>query len=232
VRRRAGLLTVLGVLGTAPSAGAAQEQDNAIFHHSRLDMDGSRSSGQTVGAWDADGWVGTDFDRVWWSTEGERLGGAFSDAEVTLVYGRYVRRFWDLVVGYRHEVEPVSQGYLTFGIMGLAPYWFAVGLFGFVSDDGRPSVRLEAQTDLFVTQRLILQPTFQLDALLMDDADLATDKGVRTLELGVRSRYEVRRKFAPYVDFKWVRENGGPSPGTNGPALEGFRIALGVRFIY
>ena len=61
---------------------------------------------------------------LWWSTEGERIGGEFEDAEFTLLYGHYARRFWDLVVGVRHEIEPVSQSYLTFGIMGLAPYWF------------------------------------------------------------------------------------------------------------
>ena len=57
----------------------------------------------------------------------------------------------------RQMVELVRAG-RTFGIVGLAPYWFEVELFGAVSDNGRHSVRVEAETDLFVTQRLILQP--------------------------------------------------------------------------
>ena len=225
-------LGVFGALATATTTSAAQELDNAIFHYSRLEIDGSRSPGQILGEWEANGWVGTDFDRIWWSTEGERFDGAFGDAELTVLYGRYVRRFWDLVVGYRHEVEPVSQGYLTFGVMGIAPYWFEVGLFGFVSDDGRPSVRFAAETDLFVTQRLILEPSLYLDALVVDDSDVGVDAGLRTLELGVRSRYEIRRKFAPYVDVRWVRENERGNVLAGEPDLEGFRLAFGVRLIY
>ena len=114
----------------------------------------------------------------------------------------------------------------------MAPYWFEVEALGLLSDDGRPSLRLGAETDLLLTQRLILQPTLRLDALLVDDADLATGRGVRTIELGVRSRYEIRRKFAPYVDFKWVRENNDTTSGTNRPDIEGFRIGVGVRIIY
>ena len=228
---------VLSVFAAATTRSAAQEPDNAIFHYSRLEIDGSRSPGQFVGEWEANGWVGTDFDRIWWSTEGERFDGAFGDAELTVLYGRYVRRFWDLVVGYRHEIEPVSQGYLTFGLMGLAPYWFEVGLFGFVSDDGRPSVRFAVENDLFLTQRLILQPSLHIDALVVDDSDLGVDAGLRTLELGLRGRYEIRRKFAPYVDLSWVRENerGDALAGdalAGEPDLEGFRLAFGVRLIY
>ncbi len=135
--RRAGLLMVLGALGAAPGL-TAQELDNAIFHFSQLDLHASRSSGPTVGTWEASGWFGTDFDRIWWSTDGERLDGAFGDAELMVLYGHYARRFWDVVVGYRQEVEPVSQAYLAFGVMGLAPYWFRVEALGLVSDDGRP----------------------------------------------------------------------------------------------
>ena len=230
--RAVGLLAVLTLLGATPETSAAQEMESAIFHYSRVEIDGSRSLGQIVGTWEANGWVGTDFDRIWWSTEGQRFDGAFEDAELTVVYGRYVRRFWDLVVGYRHELEPVSQGYLTFGIMGLAPYWFEIGLFGLVSDDGRPSVRFEAETDLLLTQRLILEPSVHLDVLVVDDSDLGVASGVRTLEVGVRSRYEIRRKFAPYIDLMWARENTILDPPPTEPDLDGFRIGFGVRLIY
>jgi len=233
VRRFGPVVVALAALFNplAPPA-EAQEFDKAIFHYSQLELDASHSPGSTLGTWEANGWIGTDFDRLWWSTEGEHFDGEFEDAELMLVYGHYVRRFWDLVVGVRQEIEPVSQSYLTFGVMGLAPYWFEVELFGALSDDGRPSVRLEAETDLFVTQRLILQPLLHWDVLMADDADLGLESGTRTFEAGFRTRYEIRRKFAPFVSLKWVneQERGVAVPGE--PDLEGFRFGLGVRLIY
>ena len=206
--------------------------DKAIFHYSRLELDASRSSGSTLATWEGNGWIGTDFDRLWWSTEGERFGSDFEDAEFTILYGHYARRFWDVVVGVRYEIEPVSQSYLTFGIMGLAPYWLEVELFGVVSDNGRASVRLEAETDLFVTQRLILEPLVHFDALIVDDPALGLEAGTRTFEFGFLTRYEIRRKLAPYLSLEWVSEQESVVGAPDHPDLEGFRLGLGARLIY
>lgn len=229
---RVGVISLTAPFWLLPGQGGAQEMDKTIFHYSQLELDASRSPGSTLGTWEGNGWIGTDFDRLWWSTDGEHFAGDFEAAELTLAYGHYVRRFWDLVVGVRHEMEPVSQSYLTFGIMGLAPYWFEIKLFGIVSENGRPSVRLEAETDLFVTQRLILQPLIHFDALIVDDPDLALDAGTRTFQFGFQTRYEIRRKFAPYVSMSWVNEQESVVGPSAQPDLEGFRLGLGVRLVY
>ena len=230
-RLLAGGVLVTG-LALLPATSAGQDFDNAIFHHSLLEVDGARSSGLTVGRWTGAGWIGTDFDRLWWSTEGERVGGAFGDAEAVVLYGRYARRFWDLVVGVRQDFEPVTQSYLGFGIQGLAPYWFEVSLLGFVSRRGKPSLRLEAENDLYLTQRLVLQPAAEIDWLLTADDRLDYDAGISSLELGARVRYEIRRKLAPYVDLTWVRETDPRTPVPGGVEVEGIRLGAGLRLIY
>ena len=230
--RFASVLTTSIAVALAPAVGTAQEMDKAIFHFSQIEVDASRSPGATLSSWHGNGWIGTDYDSLWWSTEGDRLAGSFGEMEVMLLYGHYARRFWDVVVGYRQEVEPIAQGYLTFGVMGLAPYWFEVGLFGFVSDDGRPSLRFEAENDLFITQRLILQPFLELDALVVRDDDLGAGAGLRTLDLGLRTRYEIRRKFAPYIDLRWVRDGGDDETLPGEFDADGVRLGFGVRLIY
>ena len=62
-----------------------------------------------------------------------------------------------------------------------------------------------------------------------DEEDTATEA---SLEVGFRTRYEIRRKFAPLVSLKWVseQEQGVAVPGQSD--LEGFRLGLGVRLIY
>ena len=224
------LVGVAALLGR-PASVDAQEMDNAIFHFSQLQIDATRVEEAGLGRWSGNGWIGTDFDRLWWSTEGEASRDALGSAEAMALYGHYFRRFWDVVVGYRQDFEPVQQGYLAFGVMGLAPYWFEVGAFGFVSHRGEPSFRFEAETDLFLTQRLVFSPGGEVDWLITDDEQLGLDSGISDLEVGVRTRYEIRRKFAPYLDLLWVREKEAIMGGTS--FIEsGFRLGVGLRLIY
>lgn len=230
--RAATVAVWLGVaLGSLTTSARGQEHADMVFHFSQLNVDASRVDDRALSRWDGSGWIGTDFDRLWWSTNGEGIGSDLGSAEVMALYGRYVRRFWDLVIGYRQDIEPVAQGYLAFGIAGLAPYWFEVGMFGFVSQEGRPSLRLEAETDLFLTQRAVLTLGGEMDMLVTDDTRLGLDSGISDLELGLRTRYEIRRKFAPYVDLLWVREQEG-IPGGVAVTESGFRLGAGLRLIY
>ena len=107
-----------------------------------------------------------------------------------------------------------------------------VGAFGFISQDGQPSVRLEADTDLFLTQRFILTLGSELDWLLTDDDRLDLDRGIAEVELGLRTRYEIRRKFAPYVDLSWVREKEGLGAGAGSVTNSAVRVGVGLRLVY
>lgn len=227
----AALLLLAGPV-RGPGELAAQEMDDAVFHYSMLDLDAASTPGPAVGRWRGSGWIGKDYDRLWWSTEGEGTSDRLESVEAMALYGHYFRRFWDVVVGYRQAVEPVSQGYLTVGLMGLAPYWFEVGLFGFVSQHGEPSMRFEAETELFVTQRMILSLGGELDWLLTDDRALALEAGVADVELGLRTRYEIHRKLAPYVELLWVREQEPNLPVPGELETEGLRIGAGFRMVY
>lgn len=224
------LLALTALATTVPHGLAAQEMDKAIFHYSAVDVHASSTSGPALASLEGAGWIGTDFDRIWWRASGEGAGGGFPEADAALLYGRYVRRFWDVVIGYKHRFEPVSQGYLALGFQGLAPYWFEVSLLGLVSDQGRPSLELEAENDLYITQRLVLQG--RVEWLLTAD-DRLRASGVDPLELGLRTRYEFRRKLAPYLDITWVREGGSaPVPGSGDADADGLRLGFGVRVIY
>ena len=223
-------MALLSVLLAGSAEG--QEMDNGVFHFSQLEVDASRIEGSALNRWDGSGWIGTDFDRLWWSTEGEYADGSLGSVEAMALYGHYFRRFWDVVVGYRQDIEPTAQGYLAFGLAGLAPYWFEVGAFGFISQDGQPSVRLEADTDLFLTQRFILTLGGELDWLLTDDDRLDLDRGIAEVELGLRTRYEIRRKFAPYFDLSWIREKERLEAGVGTVTESALRVGIGLRLVY
>ena len=51
-----------------------------------------------------------------------------------------------------------DRQWLAFGVQGLAPYWFELDVTAYVGDDGRTALSAEAEYELLLTQRLILQP--------------------------------------------------------------------------
>lgn len=117
--------------------------------------------------WDVQGWTGGDINRFWWKSEGERdFNGALEDAEVQALYSRAVTPFWDLQAGVRQDFRPDGEDttHLVLGLQGLAPHWWEVDAAAFLSTDGDLTARVEAEYDLRITQRLILQPRLEIDA--------------------------------------------------------------------
>ena len=165
---------------------------------------------EDTNVWDAQGWYGGDVHKGWLKTEGEGAQGEpLESAELQLGYGRMIGRFWDLQVGVRHDFRPdPDRTFLAFGVQGLAPYFFEVDAASFISDDGDVSLRIEAEYELLITQRVILQPRFELNAAVQSVPEAGVGSGVNTTETGLRLRYEISRKFAPYIGFEWTQRYG------------------------
>ncbi|MGE0741904.1 MAG: copper resistance protein B [Hyphomonadaceae bacterium] len=157
-------------------------------------------------AWDAQGWYGGDIHRFWWKSEGE---GAFDEdlehAELQLLYGRAITPYFDVQAGvrqtYRREGDRTD---LVLGVQGLAPYWFEVDGALFLSQEGELTARAEAEYDLRLTQRLILQPRAEVSLSAEDIPEFNIGAGVSNFEAGIRLRYEIDRRFAPYVGVEWT----------------------------
>lgn len=94
------------------------------------------------------------------------------------------------------------------GIQGLVPYMFEIDSALIFSDDGDISARLEAEYDIKFTQRLILQPRFEMNAAFSAVPDVDIGSGVNNSELSLRLRYEIRRDFAPYIGVSWSQFYG------------------------
>jgi copper resistance protein B len=155
--------------------------------------------------WDAQGWSGFDRDKFWWKTEGEE-----GSAELQLLYSRAVSTFFDLQTGLRHDFEPGPQrSFAVIGVQGLAPQRFEIDTALFIADDGKISARVEAEYELLLTQRLVLQPRFELNLGVSQEPEYRLGSGIRSFELGLRLRYEIHRKFAPYIGVEWQGLYGG-----------------------
>ena len=161
-------------------------------------------------AWQAMGWIGGDIDRLAVETEGD---GAFGEpvetGEVRAAWRHALDPWWNFELGVRQDFGAgPDRTYGVIGIEGLAPYWFEVGAHAFVSNKGDVHFRLEAEHDMRLTQRLILQPSVEIDAAAQDVPELGIGAGFEKIELGARVRYEFAREFAPYVGVHWERKLG------------------------
>lgn len=176
--------------------------------------------------WDIEGWHGGDYNRLWFKSEGERNTAFKADYDIDfqLLYGRFVRRYYDFQVGGRAETQTfresrVTRAHAVVGLEGLIPYRFEIKSALFISQKGDVSARFTITKNYLVTQRLILQPRFETNAAIQRVEKFTTGRGLNNIEFGLRLRYEIRREFAPYLGVSFdrsffgtadlVREEGG-----------------------
>lgn len=170
--------------------------------------------------WDAQGWYGGDYDKLWLKSEGE---GAFGEspeqAEVQALYSRAIDPWFNLQAGVRHDFRPdPERTHLVLGVQGLARYWFEVDGQLFLSEKGDFTARLEAEYDQRITNRLILQPAVELNLAAQDVPEIGIGSGLSSAEIGARLRYEFVPEFGPYVGVEYERALGDTA---------GFRRAAG-----
>lgn len=184
--------------------------DAATFAMVKMDrleyFDSSASSGAS---WNGSVWIGKDFDKLLVRSEGEATHGDLESADAEILWDHAVAAFWDTTLGVRQDFgQGPHRTWAAFGVQGLAPYWFEIDATAYVGDAGRTALRIEADYDLSLTQRLILQPRFELNAYGKDDPAANIGSGISDAEFGLRLRYEIRREFAPYIGVERVQRFG------------------------
>jgi len=189
-----------------------------------MEMDDTRSFGTVIfdqlewrntqvgsaAAWDAEGWYGGDYNKLWLKTEGQYFDGARQlEASADLLWDRIIARWWNLQAGLRQDFgDGPGRTWGALGVEGLAPYGFDMQATLYVGEEGRSALRVKAEYDLYLTQRLIVQPEIEANAYSRADPERSIGTGLSNADLGLRLRYEFRREFAPYVGVDWSRAFG------------------------
>ena len=160
--------------------------------------------------WDAEAWLGGDVNRLVVKSQGEGVARkGVEAAEVQALYSRAVGPYFNLQAGVRHDFRPgAPRTYAVLGFEGLAPYWFEVEGAVFLSDRGDVLGRLEGYYDQRLTQRLVLQPRVEFSLSAQDIPENRIGAGLASAELGLRLRYEISRRFAPYIGVSHEAKTG------------------------
>jgi copper resistance protein B len=191
--------------------GDMAAMDRSIFAHAILDQAEGRIGGRQNGfRWSGQAWIGTDYDKLWLKSEGFTLGkGGVEDGQQEVLYSRAVTTFADLQAGVRADWDSgTGRTWAALGVQGLAPLFFDYEVTGYLSDGGHAALRLAASYDLLVTQRIILQPAIEMNFYSKADPGRRIGPGLSNIDAGLRLRYEISRKFAPYVGVAYVGRFG------------------------
>ena len=101
----------------------------------------------------------------------------------------------------------------------------------YVGESATTLARFEAEHELLITNRLVLQPLVELNLYGQSIPERGIGAGLSAAEAGLRLRYEIRRELAPYVGIVWHREFGGTADFSRegGHDIGGWRLAAGIR---
>jgi copper resistance protein B len=205
--------------------------DRMIFVHGILDQFEGRTDGRIPDLrWSGQGWIGTDYDKFWIKTEGFlRRDGSVDDGQHEFLYSRAVSTYFNLQAGLRSDVDSHrNRNWAAFGFEGLSPLFFQIEGTGYVSNSGHFAARFEASYDLLLTNRLILQPEFEINLYSKSDPARLIGAGISDIDTGVRLRYEFNRKFAPYIGVSYEGKFGQ----TAAFARRASENTSGVRFVF
>ena len=209
----------------------ADEHTFAALLVDRLERVNSSNANSTV--YDAQAWIGRDYNKLVVKAEGDIVAGKLEEARTELLWGHAIASYWDTQFGVSHDSgEGPDRTWLAFGVQGLAPYWFEVDATAYIGEGGRSAFSLEAEYELLLTQKLILQPRFEANIYGESDAGRGLGSGVSNISAGLRLRYEILREFAPYVGVEWARKFGETADFAQaaGNDTSETRFVAGLRF--
>jgi copper resistance protein B len=210
--------------------GMAMHDDIPLFHLLVEEFE-YRAGGDGAFQWEGQAWYGNDSHKLWLKSESELSNGQFEHGRHEILYDRPISTFFDLQAGLRADIDDhPGRGWFAFGVQGLAPYFFEVSTTAYLGSHGRFAANAEASFDLLLTQRLILQPKAEIDLYAKNDAARVIGSGLSEFEGGVRLRYEITRKFAPYAGLTYDRKFGSTRRFSlaKGEDPETLRLVFGV----
>jgi copper resistance protein B len=230
------LASGLAVGAASPDALAAAPfgspvDDQRIYVHGLLEQLEARLDGNDSFRWQGEAWLGTDSNRLWIRSEGLLTDGRSQDGQQELLYARPVSTYFDLQAGIRYDLDSYAgRAWAALGVEGLAAYFFRTSATVYASDTGQWAAKLSGFYDELLTQHLILEPQAELNLYTSADPARRIGAGLSAIDAGLRLRYEISRKLAPYLGVSYHRQFGQTARyAAAGDAINDTCLLIGVR---
>ena len=189
-----------------------------------------------VAAWDFDALYGSDELKLVFRSEAEYAVQArgFETLENQIRLQTPISDFFDAVVGFRADTPRGPNRYsAVIGLHGMAQQWFEIDADLFLSD--KPSIRLEAEYEGLITNRITLVPSIEVNLPLVDDHEIGVGAFGAKVEVGLRLSYDlVDRLISPYVGVHYERSFGETAnlARREGEDAGAFFVVIGTRILF
>lgn len=218
------LITVIGLHQAAQAGGS----DDPLLTMLIMDKFEVLDNDENTRAWEGSFRIGYDINKLYLYSTGETTADGLETSQNELVYSRAIAPFWDAQIGLAYDKnDDASRTWGEVAISGLAPYYFETRAALLVNGEGNVGLRLDAEYEALITQKLILTPSLEADFYTKDDPKMALGSGLSSIEAGLRLRYEFVREFAPYVGVTWERTFGNTHDYN---PVNDTSLVVGVRF--
>jgi len=221
------LLSLITIIGLGQIAYADMEDDPLVtmFLMDRFEV---LDDDENTRVWEGSFWIGHDINKLYIYSEGEATSDGLESSQSELVYSRAIAPFWDAQIGLAYDKnDDASKTWGEIAVSGLAPYYFETRAALLVNGDGNVGLRLDAEYEALLTQKLILTPSLEADFYTKDDPDMNLGSGLSSIEAGLRLRYEFIREFAPYIGVTWEKTFGNTNDYN---PVDETSLMVGVRF--
>ncbi len=187
----------------------AGKGDDPLLYKVTFDRFEMQNNDEKALIWDTSVWIGYDMNKLYLYTEGEKPKGESAASENQLLISHVIAPFWDIQYGIGYDkTSNDNQSWGVLALSGLAPYFFETRAAFLIGEDGNIGVRIGAEYEALLTQKLILTPSIESDFYSKDNKNMNIGKGLSNITTGLRLRYEIRREFAPYVGIEWSKNFG------------------------
>ena len=186
-------------------------------------------------AWQGRAWTGGDLDRFLLRSEGAMAGGAVEHGEVRALWSHAIGPYANLETGIRQDFgHGPARTHATLGVDAMLPYWIEAEGAVFLSQKGDVTARVELTHDMRLTNRVILQPRLEADLSAQDVPELGLGSGITEASAGLRLRYAIQPRFAPYVGVHRERKFGDAARYARaaGEGTETTSFVAGVFFFF
>ena len=186
-------------------------------------------------AWQGRAWTGGDLDRFLLRSEGAMAGDMVEEGEVRALWSHAIGPYANLEAGIRQDFgHGPARTHATLGVDAMLPYWIEAEGAVFLSHKGDVTARVELTHDMRLTNRLILQPRLEADLSVQDVPALGLGSGITEASAGLRLRYAIQPRLAPYVGVHRERKLGDTARFARaaGEGTEATSFVAGVFFFF
>lgn len=156
--------------------------DNRVYIHGFFNQLEGRIGDGTYLRWDGQAWIGNDYNKIWLKSEGRYNPGnrgRMEDGDHELLYDRPINEYFDVQAGVRVDLDSArTRTWAALGVQGLAIGFWNVEATMYASDNGHYALRTNASYDLYLTQRLVLQPQFETNWYTKEDRGRGVSRAV------------------------------------------------------